>query len=188
MEKIQESSKTAVLEKPCTLWLTGLSGAGKSTLAEGLQKRLETMLCSDKVSFILDGDVIRRGLNKDLGFTAEDRAENIRRIAEVSKLFNLSGQICVTAFISPYAKERTLAKTLHDDNALKFFEVHVATPLEVCEQRDPKGLYKKARKGEIPRFTGISDPYEKPENPDLLMQTKDRSVDECIDEIVEFLV
>jgi adenylyl-sulfate kinase len=113
--------------------------------------------------FILDGDVIRTGLNKDLGFTAEARAENIRRISEVSKLFALSGQICFVAFISPYSKDRDFAKEIHNKNGIPFYECYISAPLEVCETRDVKGLYKKARAGEIKNFTGVSDPYEAPE-------------------------
>lgn len=175
------------LKSAATIWLTGLSGAGKSTLAEALKARLDDMLQDAKKSFILDGDVIRRGLNKNLGFSQEDRAENIRRIAEVSKLFNIAGQIAITAFISPYAADREAAKALHTQEGYKFFEIFVNSPLEVCEKRDVKGLYKKARAGEIKNFTGISDPYEAPEHPDFVAETATKSVDECVDDIINFL-
>ena len=126
---------------------------------------------------MLDGDVIRSGLNKDLGFTAEDRAENIRRISEVAKLFALSGQICVVAFISPYQKDREFARKIHKDAGLPFFECHIAASLDVCESRDVKGLYAKARKGIIKNFTGISDPYEAPSKPELILDTGTQTVD-----------
>jgi len=151
-----------VLEKGATYWFTGLSGAGKSTLSGALKVKLDALLGDDKKVFILDGDVIRTGLNKDLGFSATDRAENIRRIAEVSKLFALSGQIVFVAFISPYGKDRDFAKQVHADAGIPFYECHISATLEVCEGRDVKGLYKKARAGVIPHFTGVSDPYEAP--------------------------
>ena len=154
-----------------TYWFTGLSGAGKSTLAEALKKQMDAMLGTNKNVFILDGDIVRQGLNKGLGFSAEDRAENIRRISEVSKLFNMAGIIVFVAFISPYSKDRDFAKKIQRDAGLKFFECHISASLEVCEARDVKGLYKKARAGQIPNFTGISDPYEKPENLDLEVNT-----------------
>lgn len=162
-----------------TIWLTGLSGAGKSTISEELKRIIDSIYGTELPSFIFDGDVIRKGLNKDLGFTKEDRAENIRRIAEVSKLFNLSGQISIVCFISPYASERNFARDAHKEANLPFFEVHVSTSLEVCENRDVKGLYKKARAGEIKNFTGISDPYEEPTNPDLKIDTNGKTVEEC---------
>ena len=131
--------------------------------------------------FLLDGDVIRTGLNKDLGFSAEDRAENIRRISEVAKLFALSGQICIVAFISPYQKDREFARKIHKDAGLPFFECHIAASLKVCEERDVKGLYKKARAGIIKNFTGISDPYEEPSKPELHLDTGKYSVAECME-------
>ena len=163
-----------------TLWLTGLSGAGKSTLSEALKDTITHLYGKEHQVFLLDGDIVRRGLNKNLGFSKEDRAENIRRIAEVSKLFNLSGQLTVVAFISPYSEDRDMAKKLHEEAGLKFLEVHIATSLELCEERDVKGLYKKARAGEIKNFTGISDPYEEPKHPDLKIDTKGKSVGECV--------
>lgn len=161
------------LAKGATFWFTGLSGAGKSTLSNALKDKLDTLLGDSSKVFILDGDVIRKGLNKDLGFSAEDRAENIRRISEVSKLFALSGQICFVAFISPYSKDRNFAKDIHNENGIPFYECYINASLETCESRDVKGLYKKARAGEIKNFTGISDPYEAPEHPDLDIKTGD---------------
>lgn len=130
---------------------------------------------------------MRTGLNKDLGFTAEDRNENIRRISEVAKLFNLSQQICICSFIAPYKKERDFAREVHEASGLKFYEGYVATSLEVCEGRDVKGLYKKAREGLIPNFTGVSDPYEEPETPNILIQAGEKTVDQCVDEILDYL-
>ena len=161
-----------------TYWFTGLSGAGKSTLSGALKKQIDTLVGDDKKVFILDGDVIRQGLNKDLGFSAEDRAENIRRISEVSKLFALAGQICFVAFISPYSKDRDFARKVHADAGLKFYECHISASLEVCEARDVKGLYKKARDGIIKNFTGISDPYEEPPNPELNVNTGELTLDQ----------
>lgn len=165
------------LNKGATFWFTGLSGAGKSTLSTALKTRLDNMLGDTQKVFILDGDVIRKGLNKDLGFSAEDRAENIRRISEVAKLFALSGQIVFVAFISPYAKDRDFGKTIHRENSLPFYECFINSSLDVCESRDVKGLYKKARAGEIKNFTGISDPYEAPETPDLDIRTDTLTID-----------
>lgn len=171
--------------KGATFWFTGLSGAGKSTLSQFLKEKLDGMLGDNRKVFILDGDVIRTGLNKDLGFTAEDRAENIRRISEVAKLFALSGQICFVAFISPYSKDRDYAKQIHEAAGLQFHECHIAASLEVCEARDVKGLYKKAREGIIKNFTGISDPYEEPANPSLRIDTGTLSVDACANMVVK---
>jgi adenylyl-sulfate kinase len=159
----QQTSATFNLTRGATFWFTGLSGAGKSTLSNALKNRLDTVLGDNKKVFILDGDVIRTGLNKDLGFTAEARAENIRRISEVAKLFALSGQICFVAFISPYEKDRLFGKNIHQQAGLSFYECYISASLEACESRDVKGLYKKARAGEIKNFTGISDPYEAPQ-------------------------
>lgn len=167
------------LGKGATFWFTGLSGAGKSTLSTALKEKIDGMLKDNEKVFILDGDVIRAGLNKDLGFSAEDRAENIRRISEVAKLFAMSGQICFVAFISPYAKDRELARQMHKDKGLPFMECHIAASLEVCEKRDVKGLYAKARAGTIKNFTGVSDPYEAPEKPELKIETGEKSLDAC---------
>lgn len=169
-------------QRPFLLWLTGLSGSGKSTLANALEHELFKM---DHHSYILDGDNVRHGLNKDLGFSDADRVENIRRIAEMSKLFVDAGMIVVTAFISPFRAERQLARDLLE--AGEFVEVYVKAPLDVCEERDPKGLYKKARKGEIKNFTGIDSPYEEPENPELVLDNATNSVEENVARIVEYL-
>ncbi len=169
-------------QRGVTLWLTGLSGSGKSTIARALEQRL---IAGGHACFILDGDNIRHGLTRDLGFSADDRAENIRRIAEVARLFNQAGLIVITAFISPYRKDRAHAREIIGEN--EFQEVHVDTSLEVCESRDPKGLYQRARAGEIPHFTGVSDPYEPPESPDLQLSGTADSVEESVDAIEERL-
>ncbi len=162
-----------------TIWLTGLSGSGKSTIAYELEKQLIWM---GHVAYTLDGDNIRFGLSRDLSFAPEDRTENIRRIAEVCKLFNDAGILVVTAFISPYRVDRAMAREIV--GADRFIETHLATAIEVCEERDPKGLYKKARAGAISDFTGISAPYESPENPSLLVDTSRMSVLESVSEIM----
>ena len=162
-----------------TYWFTGLSGAGKSTLSGALKTQIDGLVGDNKKVFLLDGDVIRTGLNKDLGFSKEDRAENIRRIAEVSKLFCLAGQVVFVAFISPYSADRDFAKQVHEDAGLKFYECHISASLEVCEGRDVKGLYAKARAGIIPKFTGVSDPYEAPANPALNINTGELSLQNC---------
>jgi adenylyl-sulfate kinase len=175
---VESTSATHKSLSGATYWFTGLSGAGKSTLSEALKKTLDVNLGDTSKVYILDGDVIRTGLNKGLTFSPEDRAENIRRIAEVSKLFNLAGVIVFVAFISPYAKDRDAAKNLHAASGLKFFECHISASLEVCEGRDVKGLYKKARAGQIPAFTGISDPYDAPTNPDLNVNTGEQTLEQ----------
>ena len=159
--------------KGCTIWLTGLSGSGKSTIAVELEKRLAER---GTRTYILDGDNIRHGLNKNLGFSPADRTENIRRIGEVSKLFADAGLVAVTAFISPYRADRDQVRAIMA--AGDFVEVHVDCPVEVCEQRDVKGLYKKARAGELKEFTGISDPYEAPLHPEVVCETHRESVAE----------
>lgn len=146
------------------------------------------MIGDNQKVFILDGDVIRGGLNKDLGFTADDRAENIRRISEVTKLFAMSGQICFVAFISPYAKDREFAREIHLKNGLPFFECHIAASLEVCEARDVKGLYAKARAGIVKNFTGVSDPYEEPPKPELKLETGSKSVEACTAEVIKKMI
>lgn len=169
-------------QKPCVLWMTGLSGAGKSTIANILEQKLHA---SHKHTITLDGDNVRHGLNKDLGFSDTDRAENIRRIAEVSKLMLDAGLITIVSFISPFRAERQLAREIiGEDN---FIEVFIDTPLSVAEERDVKGLYKKARKGEIPNFTGIGSPYEAPENPDLVLKTTEHSAEELAELVIAFL-
>ena len=164
------------------IWFTGLSGSGKSTLANGVESRLFDMGFK---TYVLDGDNVRMGLNKDLGFSNDDRKENIRRISEVANLFSDSGTITLTAFISPFIEDRNQAREIIGQN---FIEIFVDAPLESCEQRDPKGLYKKARRGEIKNFTGIDSPYEKPENPELVIQTSVLTIEESIEKIVEYLV
>jgi adenylyl-sulfate kinase len=147
-----------------TVWLTGLSGSGKSTVAAALEHQL---VGAGVLAYMLDGDNLRHGLNGDLGFGAEDRAENVRRAGEVAQLFADAGVIAIVPLISPYAADRDRVRARHEESGLRFFEVFVDTPLEVCERRDPKGLYVKARAGELPGFTGIDDPYETPTRPDL---------------------
>jgi len=166
----------------CTVWLTGLSGAGKSTIAVDLEKRL---LERGVRTYILDGDNIRHGLNKNLGFSPEDRTENIRRIGEVAKLFTDAGMVALTAFISPYRADRDQVRGLMA--AGDFVEVFVDCPVDVCEQRDVKGLYKKARAGEIKEFTGVSAPYEAPLRPELTLDTSGQSVEESAKQILAYL-
>lgn len=165
-----------------TLWLTGLSGSGKSTLSHRVEKKL---IERGVFAYVLDGDNVRHGLNKDLGFSPEARVENIRRVAEVAKLFTEAGAVVITAFISPYRADRDLARALFPEG--DFVEIHVAASLEVCESRDPKGLYKKARAGQIPDFTGISAPYEAPSAPELVVDTGAADVDACADQVLAYL-
>jgi adenylylsulfate kinase len=165
-----------------TIWFTGLSGSGKSTLSHRVEKRL---IERGVFAYVLDGDNVRHGLNKDLGFSPEARVENIRRVAEVAKLFTEAGAIVVTAFISPYRADRDLARAMLPKG--DFVEVHVAASLDVCEQRDPKGLYKKARAGQIPDFTGISAPYEAPAAPELVVDTGAADVDACAAQVIAYL-
>jgi adenylylsulfate kinase len=168
--------------KGCTVWLTGLSGSGKSTIAVDLEKRLWERGVR---AYILDGDNIRHGLNKNLGFSPADRTENIRRIGEVAKLFTEAGVVALTAFISPYRADRDQVRALMQPG--DFVEVHVDCPVEVCEQRDVKGLYKKARAGEIKEFTGISAPYEAPSKPELTINTAGQSVEASALQILKHL-
>jgi adenylylsulfate kinase len=168
--------------KSCTLWFTGLSGSGKSTLANTVDKKLFDRGIR---SYVMDGDNIRHGLNKDLSFSREDRKENIRRIGEVAKLFVDSGLIVLTPFISPFREDREMVKNLFSNR--EFFEIYVKCPLNVCEFRDPKGLYSKARKGEIHEFTGISSPYEEPLTPDLIIETNLLTIEESAEKIISFL-
>lgn len=171
-------------QKGVTLWFTGLSGSGKSTVAVALEHAL---IRRGRICYRLDGDNIRLGINRNLGFSAEDRTENIRRISEISKLFVDTGVIALTSFISPYRADRDAARALHEQAGMTFIEVHVDCPLEEAERRDPKGLYKKARSGEIKNFTGISDPYEAPENPDLVLKTAEMSLEEEVQALLTVL-
>jgi adenylylsulfate kinase len=164
------------------LWFTGLSGSGKSTIANAVSKKLFDLGIQN---YVLDGDNIRHGLNKDLGFSAADRTENIRRIGEVAKLFVDSGQFVLTAFISPFAQDRKLVRHLVEKD--EFIEIYVKCPLEECERRDPKGLYKKARNGEIRDFTGIDSPYEAPVSPELTLETDRYTIDECANQVLAYL-
>ena len=166
-------------QKPFTIWFTGLSGSGKSTLANEVEKRL---LALGKHTMLLDGDNVRHGLNKNLGFKEVDRVENIRRIAEVANLMNEAGLISIASFISPYERDRENAKDIIGED---FIEIYVNTPLEECEKRDAKGLYKKARSGEIPNFTGVSSPYEPPRNPQITIDTSQVSVEDATDLIMK---
>ncbi len=168
-----------------TLWFTGLSGSGKSTIAVALEHDLMQRRC---LCYRLDGDNVRLGLNKNLGFSAADRTENIRRIGELAKLFADAGLLVLSSFISPYRQDRDQVRALHEDNGLRFIEIFVDCPLATAEQRDPKGLYKKARAGEIKAFTGIDDPYEAPQNPELHLHTAEQSVEQAIATITDFLV
>ena len=166
-------------QSPKTLWFTGLSGAGKSTLAYALERQLIEM---GQICYVLDGDNIRHGLNKDLGFTSKDRAENIRRVAEVAKLMNDAGLIVISAFISPNRADRDIAREIIGQD--RFVEIYVSTPIEVCETRDPKGMYKKARAGEIMDFTGVSAIYEVPLLPFLIIDGSTDSVSECVQKVI----
>lgn len=167
-------------QKPLTFWLTGLSGAGKSTLAFALEKALTE---KGKLAYTLDGDNIRQGLCKDLGFSATDRSENIRRIAEVAHLMNDAGLIVISSFISPYREDREIARSIIGED--QFLEVHVSTPLSTCEQRDPKGLYGLARAGKVPDFTGVCSPYEEPANPRLRLDTSKVLLEDCVARLLE---
>ena len=169
-------------QKGVLIWYTGLSASGKSTIANAVE---EMLFDRGVLSYVLDGDNIRHGLNKNLGFSPEDREENIRRIGEVGKLFADVGSIAMTAFISPYLSDRQKARELHEEGC--FIEVFVDAPLSVLEERDPKGLYKKARAGEIPQFTGISAPYEAPENPEIHLDTSKMNLEECAKSVVNYL-
>ncbi|MGG1514072.1 adenylyl-sulfate kinase [Paenibacillus oryzisoli] len=169
--------------KSCVLWFTGLSGSGKSTLANEVEKRLYARGIR---TYILDGDNIRLGLNKNLGFSVEDRRENIRRIGELSKLFVDAGVLVLAAFISPYEADRAMARNMFDSG--EFIEIYVNCSLDICEKRDPKGLYKKARNGVIKEFTGISAPYEAPNSPELNIETGKYSLEVSAERIIEYLI
>lgn len=182
--KVDKAERAQVNEQePCVLWMTGLSGAGKSTIANLLEQKLQAM---GKHTYLLDGDNVRHGLNKDLGFTDRDRVENIRRVAEVAKLMVDAGLIVIVSFISPFRSERTMARALLQEG--EFVEIFVETPLEICEARDPKGLYAKARSGKLANFTGIDSPYEPPQSPELRIDTTELSADDAADAVVQVLL
>jgi bifunctional enzyme CysN/CysC len=181
---VNKAARAARLgQKPGVLWFTGLSGSGKSTVANLLEKKLHA---SGKLTYVLDGDNIRHGLNRDLGFTDEDRVENIRRVAEVAKLMVDAGLIVLVSFISPFRAERRMARELFAEG--EFIEVFVDTPFDECAKRDPKGLYAKALKGELRNFTGVDSPYEAPESPEIRLSTQGRSPEELVAEIEDFLL
>lgn len=180
----REDRATLLKQKGATLWFTGLSGSGKSTVAVELEKAL---IMRGKLSYRLDGDNIRLGINKNLGFSAEDRTENIRRVGEVSKLMADSGVIVLNSFISPYVVDRDNVRALHADGELDFIEVFVDCSLDEAEKRDPKGLYKKARAGEIKNFTGIDDPYEAPVNPEVHLHSDEMSLEEEVNILLAVL-
>ncbi|WP_041660469.1 adenylyl-sulfate kinase [Arcobacter nitrofigilis] len=169
-------------QKPCILWFTGLSGSGKSTIANVLEVKLYKMGIK---TYLLDGDNIRHGLNRDLGFSKKDRTENIRRISEVAKLFVDSGSIVLTAFISPFQRDRELARKLVKED--EFIEIFIDTSLEICEQRDPKGLYKKVKEGKIKDFTGIDSPYEVPINSEIHLKTNELTIEQASEEVISYL-
>jgi adenylylsulfate kinase len=177
----REDRETFLEQKGIVLWFTGLSGSGKSTVANHVAQILHQQ---GKLTYVLDGDNIRHGINKDLGFSLEDRKENIRRIGEVAKLFVDAGVITLASFISPLREDR---QNLRDILGEDFVEIYVSCSLEVCEARDPKDLYKKARKGEIKEFTGITSPYEEPVNPELVINTDLESIDECAQKVIQYL-
>ena len=182
--RVSKESRSQLKEqKPCLLWFTGLSGSGKSTVANAVDEMLHEM---GYHTYVLDGDNIRHRLNKDLGFSSDDRIENIRRIGEVAYLFVDSGLIVLSAFISPFTAERQMVREMFGDG--EFIEIFVNTPMDVCEQRDPKGLYKKARAGQISQFTGIDSAYEVPENPDIEINTIDLDLHQCAQKVVDQLV
>ena len=181
--KVSDDARVRLLgQEPATVWLTGLSGAGKSTIAFELERQL---MANGHLVFVLDGDNIRHGLSRDLGFSPPDRSENIRRIAEVAKLLNDAGLIVITSFISPYRQDRAIAREIIGRE--RFIETYLCADLRTCEERDPKGLYKKVRKGMIPEFTGISAPYEAPEAPDLRIDSGQMAVEESVVEIIRKL-
>jgi len=181
ISKAQRSILTQ--QKPVILWFTGLSGSGKSTIANALEEQLYH---NKNFTYLLDGDNIRHGLNADLGFDEASRIENIRRIGEVSKLFVESGLMVLSAFISPFQKDREMVRALVDKD--EFIEIFIDTPLAICESRDPKGLYQKARAGEIPNFTGISSPYEAPAHPEIHIPTDQLSIEEACQTIIKYLI
>lgn len=183
-EVTQADRQRLLGQKGATVWFTGLSGSGKSTVAVALEKAL---LQQGRLVYRLDGDNVRLGINKNLGFSAADRAENIRRIGEIAKLFVDTGVIVLSSFVSPYRADRDLVRQLHADSDMAFIEVFVDVPLEEAERRDPKGLYKKARAGEIKNFTGIDDPYEAPNAPELVLNSHQMSLEEEVQALLQLL-
>lgn len=179
---VKKDRERLLEQKGIVIWFTGLSGSGKSTLAHAVEEKLFE---NGHLCFVLDGDNIRHGLNKNLGFSPEDREENIRRIGEVAKLFAQAGVIAMTAFISPYRADRDKVRALLDTG--EFIEVFVKVPINIAEERDPKGLYKKARVGEIKEFTGISAPYEEPSNPELVIDTSEMDVEQSAERVLSYL-
>lgn len=180
VEKLDRSNQKK--QKPCILWFTGLSGAGKSTVADAVEQKLFEL---GHHTYLLDGDNVRHGLNKDLGFSDADRVENIRRIGEMAKLFADAGLIVMSAFISPFRSDRQMVRDLVEEK--EFVEVYISTPLSTCEERDPKGLYKKARSGQIKNFTGIDSDYEVPHYPEVTLNTAELNVNECVDRVISYL-
>lgn len=180
LDKRQRSSQKR--QKACILWFTGLSASGKSTTANAVEKKLFEL---GHHTYLLDGDNVRHGLNNDLGFSDDDRVENIRRIGEMSKLFADAGLIVLSAFISPFRADRQMVRDLVEE--AEFIEIHMSTPLSVCEQRDPKGLYKRARQGEIKNFTGIDSLYEAPESPEITLNTAECDIDACAEQVITYL-
>lgn len=180
----REERQNLTAQKPCCIWLTGLSACGKSTVAVALE---QVLIQRGHISYVLDGDNIRHGLNKNLGFSPEDRVENIRRIGEVAKLFVDAGLIVITSFISPYREDRDKVRALMTEG--EFIEVFVDAPIDVCASRDPKGLYEKAMRGEIKNFTGVSPdaPYEAPDNPEIHLKSDELSVEECVARLLDYL-
>lgn len=181
MNVTREYRETLLKQKGILLWFTGLSGSGKSTVASALEKKLHYL---GKITYALDGDNVRHGLNSDLGFSDKDRVENIRRIGEVSKLFVDAGIITIATFVSPFREDRQKVRELLGED---FIEIFIDCPLEVCESRDPKGIYKKARAGEIKYFTGIDSPYEEPTNPEITVSTHLNTLEECVDKLMSYL-
>ena len=178
----RDKRESLINQKGCMIWLTGLPSSGKSTIAFTAE---HILVEQGRLAYVLDGDNVRHGLNKNLGFSAEDRTENIRRIGEVSRLMMDAGLIVMTAFISPFRRDRRIVRKLVKKG--DFVEIFCDTSLSICESRDVKGLYEKARAGEIPEFTGISSPYETPENPELIVESGNSTIEECVDEIINFL-
>lgn len=181
MNVARKHRETLLKQKGILLWFTGLSGSGKSTVASALEQKLHSL---GKITYSLDGDNVRHGLNSDLGFSDKDRVENIRRIGEVSKLFVDAGIITIATFVSPFREDRQKVRELLGED---FIEIFIDCPLEVCESRDPKGIYKKARAGEIKHFTGIDSPYEEPINPEITVSTHLNTLEECVDKLMSHL-